>query len=147
MADSCFIIFCGIPASGKSTLAKELIHKDWKIRGKFVHFIYINYDDFIPENLPVEGTTLSIKWKAKRREILKGIEELLLAKSDISSDALNVKSRFCENSFVSSWCPCGGNLTTRYKWFSQSWMTDAQTGDEMISILKWWFSISKNFLY
>jgi hypothetical protein len=113
MADGCFLILCGIPASGKSTLARDLIHKDWKIAGKCVHFIHINYDDFIPETLPVNDLTHSAKWKGRRRDIIKSLEHLLLPKQNVGLESNNQIP--CESTFVNSWCLCGIDNFTRYE--------------------------------
>ena len=110
MADGCFFILCGIPASGKSTIAKDLILKDWKIDCKCVHFIYINYDDFIPDNLLVNEEKHCAKWKDMRREIVSTLENLLLSKENIVLGSDNqVFSKF-----ISSWCSCGGGVLHRY---------------------------------
>jgi predicted kinase len=111
MADGCFLILCGIPASGKSTLAKDLIQKEWKIAGKYVHFVYINYDDFIPENLPESDPTHSARWKDRRRDILNSLEQLLLHKESVGLEINNQASR--QSTFVSSWCSCGINNSIR----------------------------------
>ena len=114
MADGCFLILCGIPSSGKSTLARDLIQKDWKIAGKYVHFVYINYDDFIPENLPESdptGPTHSARWKDRRRDILNSLEQLLLHKESVGLEINNQASR--QSTFVSSWCSCGINNSIR----------------------------------
>lgn len=55
MADeSCriaLVLLCGIPASGKSTLASKLQDYVKKTRGNTMHVIHVCYDDFIPFDL------------------------------------------------------------------------------------------------
>ena len=107
MADGCFLILCGIPASGKSTLARDLIEKDWKIAGKYVHFVYVDYDEFIPENLPVNDVTLSAKWKNRRREIINSLENWFSPKQGIGLESDIFISP--QSTFVSNWCSCCNN--------------------------------------
>ena len=47
------VLLCGIPASGKSTLAKKVQEHVQKTRGDALHVIHVCYDDFIPSNLDV----------------------------------------------------------------------------------------------
>ena len=114
MADGGFLILCGIPASGKTSLAKDLIKQDWEIFGKCVHFIYINYDDFIPESLPVTDEANSAKiWKDKRRNIINSLERLLLLNQTVGLESSN--HTLNENTFVSRCCSCGIHKVVRYK--------------------------------
>ena len=113
MADGCFLILCGIPASGKSTLARDLIEKDWEIAGKYVHFVYVDYDEFIPENLPVNNITHSAKWKDRRREIINSLENWLLPKQNIGLESDIFISP--QSTFVSNWCSCRNNHFVRYE--------------------------------
>lgn len=112
MVDGGFLILCGIPASGKSTLAKDLIIQDWEIYGKCVHFVYINYDDFIPENLPVNDEENPAKWKDRRRTIINSLERLLLLNQTVGLESGNHASN--ENTFVSRWCSCDIHNFVRY---------------------------------
>jgi hypothetical protein len=118
MVDGCFLILCGIPASGKSTLAKDLIQEDWKIAGKCVHFVYINYDEFIPENLPMTDFALSANWKDRRRNIVSSLERWLLPRQSVGQENDNPGS--CQSTFVSSWCPCGNDQFIRYELVAKS---------------------------
>ena len=45
------VLLCGIPASGKSTLARNIQRHAQKTRGDVIHVIYVCYDDFIPVDL------------------------------------------------------------------------------------------------
>lgn len=116
MADGGFLILCGIPASGKTTLGKDLIKQDWEIFGKCVHFIYVNYDDFIPESLPVTDEANSAKiWKNRRRNIINSLERLLLLNQTVGLESSSHTSN--ENTFVSSCCSCDIHNVVRYKKF------------------------------
>lgn len=44
----CFLVLCGLPASGKSTLAQKL--KTSELISKF-HIVVLSYDDLMPDNL------------------------------------------------------------------------------------------------
>lgn len=117
MADGCFLVLCGIPASGKSSLANELISMNWKIAEKCLHFIYVRYDDFIPERKPSMISSALANWKTKRRTILNGLEEFVIS-SDEDKQSMGIAG---EKSFTpnqrnrpfSISCPCheGGNMT------------------------------------
>lgn len=50
-SNSAVVLLFGIPASGKSTLSKEIHRYAKKTRGDTIHVIYICYDDFIPRDL------------------------------------------------------------------------------------------------
>ncbi|KAK2572332.1 hypothetical protein P5673_002559 [Acropora cervicornis] len=50
-SNSAVVLLCGIPASGKSTLSKEIHRYVQKTRGDTIHVIYICYDNFIPRDL------------------------------------------------------------------------------------------------
>ena len=114
MVDGGFLILCGIPASGKSTLAKDLIKQDWEVSGKCVHFVYINYDDFIPDNLPLTDQANSAKWKDRRRNIINSLERLLLNQTVGLASGNHASS---ENTFVSTWCSCGTDNFAGYGCF------------------------------
>lgn len=105
MADGCFLVLCGIPASGKSTVVKSLSKKERNIAGKSVHFLHINYDDFIPENLPVADFSQNATWKERRRNILDSLEQFLIPNERISLERHIQPSN--KPIFVTNWCPCG----------------------------------------
>ena len=48
---SAVVLLCGIPACGKSTLARTIQQHIQKIRGDSMHVIHVCYDDFIPPDL------------------------------------------------------------------------------------------------
>lgn len=106
-SNSTVVLLCGIPASGKSTLSKEIHRYVQKTRGDTIHVIYICYDDFIPRDLnlneaiagsqlpdkvyediaeeqnnsqPESNTTKSLNyslWKHYRRLLLVTVDRLL----------------------------------------------------------------------
>ena len=50
-SNAAVVLLCGIPASGKSTLASEIQRYVRNTRGDTVHVLYICYDDLIPPDL------------------------------------------------------------------------------------------------
>ena len=56
---SAVLLICGIPASGKSTFATELQRYMQKTKSDSVHTIYVCYDDLIPSDLDVYGSTVA----------------------------------------------------------------------------------------
>lgn len=48
---SAVVLLCGIPACGKSTLARKIQQHIQKTRGDSMHVIHVCYDDFIPPDL------------------------------------------------------------------------------------------------
>ena len=53
------VLLCGIPASGKSTLAGKLQRHVQKTRGDVMHAIHVCYDDFIPVDLDLNESIAS----------------------------------------------------------------------------------------
>lgn len=54
-SNSAVVLLCGIPASGKSTLSKEIHRYVLKTRGDTIHVIYVCYDNFIPRDLKLNN--------------------------------------------------------------------------------------------
>lgn len=52
------VLLCGIPASGKSTLARNIQRHVQKTRGGIMHVIHVCYDDFIPVDLDLNESKL-----------------------------------------------------------------------------------------
>jgi len=50
------VLLCGIPASGKSTLAKKVQQYVQKTKGDALHVIHVCYDDYIPSDLDVNDS-------------------------------------------------------------------------------------------
>lgn len=53
------ILICGIPASGKTTFTTNLRRYMQKTKGDSVHTIHVCYDDFIPSDLDVYGSSVA----------------------------------------------------------------------------------------
>lgn len=77
----CFLVLCGLPASGKSTLAQKL--KTSELISKF-HIVVLSYDDLMPDNLKeflTDNRKLSAEgdstWKKYREDILDCIDYVL----------------------------------------------------------------------
>lgn len=78
----CFLILCGLPASGKSTLAKQL-----KTSPEFIsqfHIVVLSYDDLMPDRLKeflTENSKLSEEgnptWKRYREDIISCMDYIL----------------------------------------------------------------------
>lgn len=100
MADGClhgcFLILCGIPASGKSSFAEKLREKEWKINEEPVHFFYISYDQLITADLPVDKA--SSIWKQTREKIRMDLEQVLLKKPWEEEKNYNFRE------FFEDWC-------------------------------------------
>ncbi|XP_044521590.1 L-seryl-tRNA(Sec) kinase isoform X1 [Gracilinanus agilis] len=71
-------VLCGLPASGKSTLARSLSDQLRRKQGWDV--AVITYDDIIPEAFfeGENGPTLSSQWKSFRQELLMYLERFLM---------------------------------------------------------------------
>lgn len=67
MADIAVVLLCGIPASGKSTLAEKIQQYVQETRGDTMHVIYVCYDDFIPPDLDVYGSVDSTQLRDSER--------------------------------------------------------------------------------
>ena len=107
MASSCLVVFCGLPAAGKSTFGTKLVdtlsnqnttkqhneiagmeqvaYSDIELLNE-CHVIYICFDDFIPNNLykdvdnssrDSQGTNNEKTWKDYRNCIFHFVDELL----------------------------------------------------------------------
>lgn len=114
MADGCFVILCGVPASGKSTLTKELIRMEWEIAGKYAHFIYVSYDDFILDERSSKNLISLANWKGARKDILRGLEELVLSNGNSESVAeAEEKCLSKRKQLVSKSCLCGADHMQR----------------------------------
>ncbi|XP_038613600.1 L-seryl-tRNA(Sec) kinase isoform X2 [Tachyglossus aculeatus] len=69
-------LLCGLPAAGKSTLARSL--RDGLRRGRGWSCVVITYDDVIPEDFLQGGAARSLSpWKRYRRELLSYLELLV----------------------------------------------------------------------
>lgn len=56
---SAVILICGIPASGKTTFTTDLRQYMQKTKGDSVHTIHVCYDDLIPSDLEVYGSSVA----------------------------------------------------------------------------------------
>lgn len=56
---SAVILICGIPASGKTTFTTDLRQYMQKTKGDSVHTIHVCYDDLIPSDLDVYGSSVA----------------------------------------------------------------------------------------
>lgn len=72
-------VLCGLPAAGKSTLARALRHRLRQEQGWAVGVVA--YDDVMPDAFPEEESTspLPAAWKLRRQELLAYLESLLSA--------------------------------------------------------------------
>ncbi|XP_010951264.1 L-seryl-tRNA(Sec) kinase [Camelus ferus] len=70
-------VLCGLPAAGKSTLARALSHRLRQERGWAVGLVA--YDDVMPDAFFEEANPLPSQWKLLRQELLKYLENFLLA--------------------------------------------------------------------
>ncbi|KAJ0015680.1 hypothetical protein NQD34_013970, partial [Periophthalmus magnuspinnatus] len=103
----CLVVLCGLPAVGKSTLARELRKAaaglGWRIAA-------VSYDELIPEEAfltrRVEEEAGHTEWKQHRQAVLKSIEHFLDSPSTDQSDLPD----FCGIINKGSWERCVRDL-------------------------------------
>jgi O-phosphoseryl-tRNA(Sec) kinase len=95
----CYLICCGLPASGKTRLAQMLCHSKTKISSDSqtlpVLFIHICYDELISDTTS-DGQSASNSWKEQRQSCLSCVEYLTRnLKDPCSCDSKSIHCSFC----------------------------------------------------
>lgn len=92
------VLICGIPASGKSTIATKLLQHVLKIKGDAMHMIHVCYDDLIPSDLDVYGSNVAHQhqndpqWKPDKNSDEKG--DTLSMDTSISPEKYSLWKQF-----------------------------------------------------